>query len=267
MHPSKECNRLRNYADCAHTGILPSVTRPSSAFRVRAWVRGYWQASLLLYIWKETLHVEGWSLQLEGHIYMSQWVLPVYAEVLHSSIHSLNLNIPLSTAFHPAQVAATSYPSTFLHRTPTQPHHHTPAQPHHHTPTPPNYYTPAQPHHHTPTHPHHNIPTQPSRHTPTQPYHCTPSKPYHRTPTQPSRNTPTQPSRNSSLSMSPFNANLLQVFGQQSSPASQDNVFEDSLGMLSTVALYHSELSNTSGASTPMQDKLAAMRIASTSGR
>ena len=41
MHPSKEYNRLCSYADCAHTGILPSVTRPSSAFHVWARVRGY----------------------------------------------------------------------------------------------------------------------------------------------------------------------------------------------------------------------------------
>ena len=81
--------------------------------------------------------------------------------------------------------------------------------------------------------------------------------------------TPTHPSHNNSLSMSPFNASLLQVLGQQSTPTSQDDVFEDSLGMLSTVALYHGELSNTSvsGASTPMQERLAAMRISSASGK
>jgi len=28
------------YADSAHTGILPSVCRPYSAFRAWAWVRG-----------------------------------------------------------------------------------------------------------------------------------------------------------------------------------------------------------------------------------
>ena len=39
--------------------------------------------------------------------------------------------------------------------------------------------------------------------------------------------------------------------------------------MLSTVALYHGELSNTSvsSANTPMQERLAAMRISSASGK
>jgi len=31
------------YTDSAHTGILPSVIRPFFAFRVWAWIQGYFQ--------------------------------------------------------------------------------------------------------------------------------------------------------------------------------------------------------------------------------
>ena len=48
-------------------------------------------------------------------------------------------------------------------------------------------------------------------------------------------------------------------------------MFSDSLGMLSTVALYHSELSSLNSSSgsgsTPVQHRLAAMRLASGSGK
>lgn len=54
-------------------------------------------------------------------------------------------------------------------------------------------------------------------------------------------------------------------------PIAQEDAFSDSLCMLSTVALYHGELSglNSSsslGGSPPVQDRLAAMRLASASG-
>lgn len=99
-----------------------------------------------------------------------------------------------------------------------------------------------------------------------------------------------QGSINNSLSSSPFNASILSALGHQQTPgpqvrqwviellryrmadilmSSQEDVLTDSLGILSTVALYHSELSSLSegNCSTPVHERIEAMRIASCSGK
>ena len=85
--------------------------------------------------------------------------------------------------------------------------------------------------------------------------------------THPIQTTPTQTNNpNASITLSPFNPTLLQMLGQQSTPTSKEreDFFSDSLGMLSTVALYHNELSSTAG--TPVQERMAAMKLISNSG-
>ena len=75
------------------------------------------------------------------------------------------------------------------------------------------------------------------------------------------RLTPSHPhSHNSSITASLFNANILQALGQQqmTTPTNKSvDILDDSLGMLSTVALLDSEMSdvNTS-AGTSMQERL-----------
>ena len=86
---------------------------------------------------------------------------------------------------------------------------------------------------------------------------------------QQARLTPSH-SHNSSITASPFNANILQVLGQQqmTTPTSKSmDILDDSLGMLSTVALLDSEMSdvNTS-AGTSVQERLAGMKITSHHG-
>ena len=77
---------------------------------------------------------------------------------------------------------------------------------------------------------------------------------------------PLHPSRhlNSSLTASPFDPSFLHTLGQQVSPTEKEDLLSDSLGMLSTVAIYHSELSSSMG--TPIQNKLADIRITSSYG-
>ena len=77
-------------------------------------------------------------------------------------------------------------------------------------------------------------------------------------------------SHNSSITASPFNANILQALGQQqmTTPTNKSvDILDDSLGMLSTVALLDSEMSdvNTS-AGTSVQERLAGMKITSHHG-
>ena len=77
-------------------------------------------------------------------------------------------------------------------------------------------------------------------------------------------------SHNSSITASPFNANILQALSQQqmTTPTSKSvDILDDSLGMLSTVALLDSEMSdvNTS-AGTSVQERLAGMKITSHHG-
>ena len=77
-------------------------------------------------------------------------------------------------------------------------------------------------------------------------------------------------SHNSSITASPFNANILQALGQQqvTTPTNKSvDILDDSLGMLSTVALLDSEMSNvnTTGG-TSMQERLAGMKINSHHG-
>ena len=85
------------------------------------------------------------------------------------------------------------------------------------------------------------------------------------------RLTPSHPhSHNSSITASPFNANILQALGQQqmTTPTNKsEDILDDSLGMLSTVALLDSEMSdvNTS-AGTSVQERLAGMKITSQQG-
>lgn len=69
---------------------------------------------------------------------------------------------------------------------------------------------------------------------------------------------------NSSLSASPFDPSFLHALGQQTSPTEKEDLLSDSLGMLSTVAMYHSELSSSLG--TPIQNKMADIRITSSYG-
>ena len=77
-------------------------------------------------------------------------------------------------------------------------------------------------------------------------------------------------SNNSSITASPFNANILQALGQQqvTTPTNKSmDVLDDSLGMLSTVALLDSEISHVNTtAGTSVQEKLAGMRIHSRHG-
>ena len=92
----------------------------------------------------------------------------------------------------------------------------------------------------------------------------TPSRQYN---SNPALSTLSYP-HNSSLTLSPFNPTLLHTLSQPAATptSNRDDVLNDSLGMLSTVALYHSELSSintTSG--TPVQERLANMRLASSS--
>lgn len=70
---------------------------------------------------------------------------------------------------------------------------------------------------------------------------------------------------NSSVTSSPFDPSFLHSLGQQTSPTVKDDLLSDSLGMLSTVALYHGELSSTLG--TPVQNRLADIRISSSCGK
>ena len=85
------------------------------------------------------------------------------------------------------------------------------------------------------------------------------------------RLTPSHPhSHNSSITASPFNANILQALGHQqmTTPTNKSvDILDDSLGMLSTVALLDSEMSdvNTS-AGTSVQERLAGMKINSHHG-
>ncbi len=69
---------------------------------------------------------------------------------------------------------------------------------------------------------------------------------------------------NSSLSASPFDPSFLHALGQQTSPTEKEDLLSDSLGMLSTVAMYHGELSSSLG--TPIQNKMANVRITSSYG-
>ena len=87
---------------------------------------------------------------------------------------------------------------------------------------------------------------------------------------QTQRLTPSR-SNNSSITASPFNASLLQVLGQQpvTTPTNKSrDILDDSLGMLSTVALLDSEISNVNTtAGTSVQEKLAGMMINSHRGK
>ena len=88
---------------------------------------------------------------------------------------------------------------------------------------------------------------------------------------QKARLTPSHPhSHNSSITASPFNADILQALGHQQMTTPTNNsvdILDDSLGMLSTVALLDSEMSdvNTS-AGTSVQERLAGMKITSHHG-
>ncbi len=71
--------------------------------------------------------------------------------------------------------------------------------------------------------------------------------------------------------VSPFNTNVLLALGQRPSPSREEKeeLFggENSLGMLSEVAQYHSELSGAEGNSsleTPVRERLANIRLIST---
>ena len=91
----------------------------------------------------------------------------------------------------------------------------------------------------------------------------------------PPKVTPHKPLRSSQMNssfVSPFNTNVLLAIGQRPSPSREEKeeLFgESSLGMLSEVAQYHSELSGAEGNSsldTPMQERLANIRLISTAG-
>ena len=76
---------------------------------------------------------------------------------------------------------------------------------------------------------------------------------------------------NTSL-VSPFNTNLLLALGHRPSPNSEEKeeLFgENSLGMLSEVAQYHSELSGAEGNSSleaPVREKFANIRLMTSAG-
>lgn len=85
--------------------------------------------------------------------------------------------------------------------------------------------------------------------------------------------TPHKPPKSSQINaslISPFNANLLLALGQRPSPGSEEKeeLFgESSLGMLSEVAQYHSELSGAEANSSleaPVREKMANIRLVST---
>lgn len=90
--------------------------------------------------------------------------------------------------------------------------------------------------------------------------------------------TPHKPPRSSQITpslVSPFNANVLLALGQRPSPSSEEKeeLFgENSLGMLSEVAQYHSELSEAeananSSLEAPVREKLANIRLVTSSGK
>ena len=92
----------------------------------------------------------------------------------------------------------------------------------------------------------------------------------------PQKVTPHKPLRSSKMNtsfVSPFNANLLLALGQRPSPSQEEKeeLFgENSLGVLSEVAQYHSELSGAEGNSsleTPVQERMANIRLVSTAGK
>ena len=77
-------------------------------------------------------------------------------------------------------------------------------------------------------------------------------------------------SNNTSITASPFNASILQALGQQqvATPTNKSmDILDDSLGMLSTVALLDSEISHVNTTvGTSVQEKLAGMKIHSCNG-
>ena len=88
---------------------------------------------------------------------------------------------------------------------------------------------------------------------------------------QKARLTPSHPhSHNSSITASPFNADILQALGHQQMTTPTNNsvdILDDSLGMLSTVALLDSEMSDVNmSAGTSVQERLAGMKITSHHG-
>lgn len=97
-------------------------------------------------------------------------------------------------------------------------------------------------------------------------------------PYRPQMVTPHKPPRSSQITpslVSPFNANVLLALGQRPSPSSEEKeeLFgENSLGMLSEVAQYHSELSEAeananSSLEAPVREKLANIRLVTSSGK
>ena len=84
---------------------------------------------------------------------------------------------------------------------------------------------------------------------------------------------PLGPSQINSSLVSPFNTNLLLALGQRPSPGSEEKeelFSENSLGMLSEVAQYHSELSGAEANSSleaPVREKMANIRLVSTGER
>lgn len=87
--------------------------------------------------------------------------------------------------------------------------------------------------------------------------------------------TPHKPSSTqmSTSLVSPFNANLLLALGHRPSPSKEEKeeLFgENSLGMLSEVAQYHSELSGAEANSSleaPVREKFANIRLINSSGK
>ena len=92
----------------------------------------------------------------------------------------------------------------------------------------------------------------------------------------PQKVTPHKPLRSSQMNssfVSPFNTNVLMALGRRPSPSREEKeeLFgENSLGVLSEVAQYHSELSGAEGNSsleTPVRERLANIKLMSTAGK